>query len=159
MRPLLVLAFFLASSSCFAQTAPSGTSQAMPGTDEILAQEQLLWKLYASGDLEGLDKLILPEFTSISRKKIAGRDEILAATKQNQRTCTVDPVTIKHPLITMLSPDTATIVYVATIKRTCDNLKGKSENNMSTVWVRRDGAWKAHLHSELVTSSFAVQAH
>jgi hypothetical protein len=159
MRPLFVLAFFLAGSSCFAQTAPPAAAQAMPGTDEILAQEQLLWKLYASGDLDGLDKLILPDFTSISRKKISNRDEILAATKQNQAKCSVEPVVIKHPLINVLSPDAATIVYVATIKRTCDNLKGKSESNMSTVWVRRDGVWKAHLHSELITSSFAVQAH
>jgi len=165
MRHLLSLALYLASLPAIAQTAtpassqstPPTAAQAAPSADEIVAQEQLLWKAYSSGDAEALDGLMLPDFTSVS-KTISNRDEVLSAMKQLHRSCSIGPVSMNRPEVTILSPDVATIAYSAAISTICDNRTTKATTNATTVWVRHSGRWQMHLHTEFMVSGFAVQS-
>jgi uncharacterized protein (TIGR02246 family) len=165
MRPLVILALAFAALPLTAQTTPSAPSnagspmqaQAAPAADEIIAQEQLLWKAYASGDVPAFGSLMQPDFVSIA-KKISTRDEVLTEFTQFHRTCSVAPVNMISPQVMLLSPDVATITYNARFSTTCDNRVAKISINVSTVWVRRQGDWKMHLHTEFVVNGFSVQS-
>ncbi len=166
MRHLFSLALCLASLSANAQNAtpistqstPSTVAQAAPSADEIIAKEQALWKAYTSGDVAAFGSLMQPDFITVA-KKISSREEVLTAFSQLHRTCTIDPVSIINPQVTVLSPDVATITYNGRFSTTCDNRVAKISINVSTVWVRRDGDWKMHLHTEFVVNGFSVQSH
>ena len=166
MRPLVILALIFAALPLTAQTTPSPPSnaispvqaQAAPTADEIIAKEQALWKAYTSGDVAAFGSLMQPDFITVA-KKISSREEVLTAFSQLHRTCTIDPVSIINPQVTVLSPDVATITYNGRFSTTCDNRVAKISINVSTVWVRRDGDWKMHLHTEFVVNGFSVQSH
>ncbi len=165
MRSLVILALALAALPLTAQTAPTAPlnagspmqAQAAPTADDIIAQEQVLWKAYAGGDVAEFGSLMLPDFVSIA-KKISTRDEVLTAFTQFHRTCSVAPVNMISPQVMILSPDVATITYNARFSTTCDNRAAKISINVSTVWVRRQGEWKMHLHTEFVVNGFSVQS-
>jgi hypothetical protein len=168
MRPLVILAFTCAASPLIAQNVPlvpaqsvsqvQVQAQAAPTADEIIAKEQLLWKAYTGGDTAKFGGLMLPDFVNVSNK-ISTREEALIAFNQLHRTCSVDPVSIINPQVTVLSPDVATITYNGRFSTTCDSRVAKISINVSTVWVRHEGDWKMHLHTEFVVNGFAVQSH
>jgi hypothetical protein len=47
-----------------------------------------------------------------------------------------------------MAPDIATIVYHATETPTCGGRSMSGDTNISTVWLRHDGVWQMHLHTE-----------
>jgi hypothetical protein len=166
MRHLLSLALCLASLSANAQNAapaspqsiPPTAAQAAPTADEIIAQEQLLWKAYTGGDTAEFGGLMLPDFVNVSNK-ISTREEALTAFNQLHRACSLEPVNIINPQVTVLSADVATITYNGRFSTVCNNRAAKISINVSTVWVRHEGDWKMHLHTEFVVNGFSVQSH
>ncbi len=166
MLKILLLAAGLNVLPALAQDPPSearSTNSAASGqvnstAQEIFAQEQLLWKTFADGDVDGLNKLMLPDFINVTSRQ-QSRDEVLETFKHNLQVCTEDPIAIRRAQVFMLSPDVASIVYQANLSKTCDERTSKSDYNMTTVWVRRDGRWQMHLHTEFMITGFAVQSN
>jgi uncharacterized protein (TIGR02246 family) len=162
MSWISAVALVVLTASAFAQTpsvpstateAPTATGR--PSVADVIALEQSLWRAYAAGDADALDKLMRSDFTSVTRA-ISSRDEVLLKFRQDSQTCKVEPVAVDAPLVSILSDNVATIAYRAAVNRTCGEKTEKAQSNMTTVWVRRDGQWRMQLHSERLVSGFAV---
>jgi hypothetical protein len=149
MRFSILFALIFAAQLAIAQSAPS--------EDEIIAQETSFWNYSGSGNFAELEKVMAPEYISIS-KKMLNRKETLKEISQEQQLCSFSPVNIKHPEISFLSPDVATITYNVIGSKTCGRQFTKFESNGTTVWVRRDGRWLMHLHTEFSVSAFTFPA-
>jgi hypothetical protein len=115
--------------------------------DPIIAQETAFWKSYVDGNAVDLSKLLLPDFINVE-EQIWNRDQVLAFIKQFHEQCTLAPVKLVDPRVTFLTPDIATLVYHATETPTCGTRTLSGDTNISTVWLRRDGRWQMHLHTE-----------
>jgi len=139
MRQLWVLTLLLIPRLLFTQTA------AMP--DAIIAQENAFWKAYADGNAADLSTLLLPDFTNVEQE-IWNKDQVITFIKQFHERCTLAPFRIVDPRVTFITPDIATVVYHATETPTCGTRTLSGETNISTVWLRRDGHWQMHLHTE-----------
>lgn len=122
-------------------------SQAIDTPDAIVAQETAFWKAYADGNATDLSKLLLPDYINVE-EQIWNRDQVLAFVKQFHEHCTLAPVKVVDPSVIFLTPDIATVVYHATETPTCGTRTLSGETNISTVWLRRDGRWQMHLHTE-----------
>jgi hypothetical protein len=144
MRRFCLLIVFLAALPLFAQIADT--------SDAIVAQENAFWKAYVDANSADLSKLLLPGFTNVE-EQIWNRDQVLAFVKQFHEHCTLAPVKILDAHIIFLTPDIATLVYHATETPTCGARTTSGETNISTVWIRRDGRWQMHLHTEYAIPS------
>lgn len=122
-------------------------AQTTNSTEAILAQENAFWRAYVDGNTPDLSKLLLPDFISVE-SEIWNRDQVLDFVKKFHAQCTLAPVKIVDPHVTFLTPDIATLVYHATEAPTCGTRTMSGETNISTVWLRRDGRWQMHLHTE-----------
>ena len=138
MRPLLVLTLLLSAFPAVAQSSNS---------DQIITQEKAFWRAYETANTTDLAKLLLPDFTNVEQY-IWNRDQVITFVKQFHAQCTLAPVTITDPHVSFITPDIATIVYHATETPTCGTRTMSGETNISTVWLRRDGRWQMHLHTE-----------
>jgi uncharacterized protein (TIGR02246 family) len=148
MRLTSCLALLLISLSISAQSATSFDTQSATSSDVvILTQEQAFWTAYVSGDSTALGKLLLPEFTNVEQN-IWSRDKVLAFVKQFHEHCSLAPVKIEEPVVAFLTPDIATVHYHAIETPTCGSRSMSGTTNISTVWIRRDGRWQMHLHTE-----------
>lgn len=139
MRMLWTLTLLLITAPLFAQTANT--------EDAVIAQENAFWKAYVDANAADLSKLLLPEFTNVEAE-LWNRDQVLAFVEKFREHCTLAPVRIVDPHVVFLTPDIATLVYHATEAPTCGTRTLSGDTNISTVWVRRDGRWQIHLHSE-----------
>jgi hypothetical protein len=139
MHSFLTLTLLLGSITAFSQ------SSAKP--EEIITQENAFWKAYIDANTADLTKLLLPDFTSVEQY-IWNRDQVITFVTRFHAACTLAPVTIIDPHVSFITPDIATIVYHATETPTCGTRTMSGETNISTVWLRRDGRWQMHLHTE-----------
>jgi hypothetical protein len=139
MRKLLVLTLLLISMPVLTQTTNS--------PETIIAQENAFWKAYVDANTADLSKLLLPDFTSVEQE-IWNRDQVLAFVKKFHEHCTLAPVKLLDPRVKFITSDIATLVYHATETPTCGTHTISGETNISTVWLRRDGRWQMHLHTE-----------
>lgn len=114
--------------------------------------------LLVAADSERLQKLLMPDFSAIT-DDIRDRDAYIEAIKAVRQTCPLDQVHIDDPYVNILSPDVATIAYSVTIKTNCNNRAVTATSNNATVWVRKDGQWRVHLHTQAIVNGFAVQSH
>ena len=139
MRQLWVITLLLIAAPLLAQTIN------IPAA--IIAQEAAFWKSYGDGNAVDLSKLLLPDFINVE-EQIWNRDQVLNFVKQFHEHCTLAPVKLVDPHVTFLTPDIATLVYHATETATCGTRTLSGDTNISTVWLRRDGRWQMHLHTE-----------
>ena len=139
MNRLAVLTLFLIALPSLAQTTDT--------PDAIIAQERAFWKSYVAGDVGYLSRIFMPDFTNVEAE-IWNKDQVLSFVKQFHEHCTLAPVKIVDPRVVFLTHDSATIVYHATESPTCGTRTMSGETNISTVWIRRDGRWQMHLHTE-----------
>lgn len=138
-RPLTALILLFSTLPLFAQS--TGAAKA------IVAQENAFWKAYTAGSITDLDMLLQPGFTNVEQE-IWTRDQVLTFVEQFHKQCSLAPVALVDPHVSFLTPDIATIVYHANEAATCGGRTMSGDTNISTVWVRRDGHWQMHLHSE-----------
>ena len=139
MRQLWVITLLLIAAPLLAQTVNT--------PDAIIAQETAFWQSYRDGNTVDISKLLLPDFINVEQQ-IWNRDQVLNFVKQFHAHCTLAPVKLVDPHVTFLTPDIATLVYHATETPTCGTRTLSGDTNISTVWVRRDGRWQMHLHTE-----------
>ena len=125
--------------------------QGADATGSIIAQENAFWKAYVAGDTASLSNLLLPDFINVEEQRM-NRSEVLAFVKAFHERCTLAPVEILNPKVTFLSSDIATLVYHAIESPTCGTHSTSGDTNVTTVWVRRDGRWQMHLHTEYATT-------
>lgn len=138
-RPLTALILLFSTLPLLAQTSDASNA--------IVAQENAFWKAYTAGNIKDLGPLLQPGFTNVEQE-IWTRDQVLAFVEQFHKQCSLAPVSVIDPHVSFLTPDIATIVYHANEAATCGARTMSGDTNISTVWVRRDGHWQMHLHSE-----------
>jgi hypothetical protein len=139
MRLLLTLVLLSVTVSAYAQTTTA--------SDTIIAQENAFWKAYVNANTADLSKLFLPEFINVE-EQLMNRDQVLAFVGQFHQQCSLAPVKLLDTHVVFLSADIATLVYHATETPTCGTHTMSGDTNITTVWVRRDGRWQMHLHTE-----------
>jgi len=139
MRYFWMVTLFFLSFPLLAQTVNT--------PDEIIKQENAFWQAYVAGNVSDLSKLLLPDFVNVEAQ-IWSRNQLLTFVKQFHQKCTLAPVRIVDPQVTFLAPEIATLVYHATETPACGSRTLSGETNISTVWLRRDGRWQIHLHTE-----------
>jgi hypothetical protein len=139
MRSLIALILLSIAASAYAQTANA--------PDTIIAQENAFWKAYVDANTADLSKLLLPEFVNVE-EQLMNRDQVLTFVKQFHQQCTLAPVKLLDAQVVFLSADIATLVYHATETPTCGTHTMSGDTNITTIWVRRDGRWQMHLHTE-----------
>ncbi len=138
-RPLVALILLFSTLPVFAQTI--GTA------DVIVVQENAFWKAYTAGNVTDLSALLRPDFTNVERE-IWTSGQVLAFVEQFHKQCSLAPVALVDPHVSFLTPDIATIVYHANEAATCGARTMSGDTKISTVWVRRNGHWQMHLHTE-----------
>ncbi|MGB6193139.1 MAG: nuclear transport factor 2 family protein [Terracidiphilus sp.] len=138
-RPLTALIMLFSTLQLFAQTTATA--------NVIVAQESAFWKAYTVGNITDLGTLLQPGFTNVEQE-IWTRDQVLTFVEQFHKQCSLAPVALIDPHVSFLTPDIATIVYHAKEAATCGARTMSGDTNISTVWVRHDGHWQMHLHSE-----------
>jgi hypothetical protein len=166
IHKVLLLAICFVVPSAVGQSNSPVSSQAVadkPSVDsatseEITANEQKFWDLLVAGDIDGLGNLLSPDFTSVSGQ-IRNRAVFLDDLREGFKSCPIAPVQVNHPQVNVVSPDVATIAYSGVIATTCKNRDVKITATTISIWVRRDGAWRMHLRSQLLANGFAVQSH
>ncbi len=123
------------------------SAQTTTNQDEIISQENLFWTNYSGGKITELSTQLAPDFTNVEQR-IWNREQLLSFVKVFFAKCTLEPVKLVNPRVSFITPDIATIVYQATESPTCNGGTMTGDVNVSTVWVRRDGHWLMHLHTE-----------
>jgi hypothetical protein len=121
--------------------------QTADNPDAVIAQENAFWQAYREGNAAELSRLVLPDFINVE-EQIWNRDQVLTFVKRFRENCTLAPVTLVDPQVVFLTHDIATLVYHATETPTCGIRTLSGETNISTVWLRREGRWQMHLHTE-----------
>jgi len=139
MRSLLALV--LLSITVFAHAQTTGAP------DTIIEQENAFWRAYINANTADLSKLFLPEFINVE-EQLMNRDQVLTFVRQFHQQCTLGPVKLLDPHVVFLSAEIATLVYHATETPTCGTHTMSGDTNITTVWVRRNGHWQMHLHTE-----------
>src|SRR6266481_369360 len=139
MRQLLVLTLIFTAMPLLTQTTDK--------PDMIITQENAFWKAYVDGNTEDLSKLLLPDFTSVEQE-IWNRDQVLTFVEKFHQHCTLAPVKLLDPRVTFLTSDIVFVVSHATETPTCGTRTLSGDTNISSVWLRRDGRWQLHLHTE-----------
>jgi hypothetical protein len=142
MRTLLTLTFLLAAVPTFRTVAQTASNPA-----EIIASENAFWKAYVDANAADLSKLLLPDFTNVE-EQIWNRAEVIDFVQKFHAQCTLAPVVVSSPRVNFITPDIATVVYHAIETPTCGGRSMSGDTNISTVWLRRDGRWQMHLHTE-----------
>ena len=122
-------------------------AQSLPPSNELIAQESLFWTAYTAGDKATLDKLFTPDFTNVEQD-IWNRKSVLDFVGQFHSACTLAPVKLIEPRVSFITHEIATIVYHATETPTCGTHTMSGDTNISTVWIKREGRWQMHLHTE-----------
>ena len=151
-----VLAVWLVGLPAFAQTASSVQPASPPDPKEIVALESNLLDLNAAGNCEELGKLLLPEFKAVSLV-ISNREQTIEICRKLHDTCTVTHSPMSQQQVDILSADVVGLVYKTGIVTLCGNKKANLTVNATSVWVRSEGDWKLHLHTERTIAGFAVQ--
>ena len=143
---LVALSLCLACLPAAAQTgspAPAESDAAV-----VLTVEKAYQKFYVSGNLPELEKLMSPDYLDIEQE-IMDRAQVLALRRKLASLgCKALPIKMQDPKVVFLAPDIATIVYHAMETATCAGHSVSGETKISTVWVRRDGHWLMHIHTE-----------
>lgn len=137
--PLFSVILLVSSLPLFAQTANT--------SDAVIAQENAFWKSYIEANTLNLSQILSSDFVNIE-EQLMNRDQTLAFVRQFHEQCTLAPVKLTEPRVTFLSPDIATLVYRVTETPTCGAHTMSGETNVSTVWIRREGRWQMHIHTE-----------
>jgi len=114
---------------------------------DVIGKEAEFWRLYADGDVDGLRSLLSKDFLSVE-EHISTGDEFLGFLTEFHQHCRLAPVKLLDPHVVFLSADIATLVYRTTETPTCGTHTMSGDTNITTVWVRRDGRWQMHLHTE-----------
>jgi Domain of unknown function (DUF4440) len=140
---ILAVSFF--SFPMFGQTTTPGNN------DVIIAQEAAFWKAYVAANTEDLSKLFAPDFVNVE-EQVMNAPQVLRFVSRFHERCTLAPVSILNPRVTLLSSDVATVVYHAIETPTCGSQTMSGDTNISTVWVRRGDRWQMHLHTEYATA-------
>jgi len=122
-----------------------------------VALEQSLWQVLIAGDADALDKIMLPDFVDIAGV-INTRADLLETLKHKTGACSNQGFTIDRSFANVLSDDVATIAYQLTTSKVCGERTSKIVSNMTSVWVRHDGRWQLHLHTERAYSGFSFQS-
>lgn len=121
-----------------------------------MSLESTLLDLNAAGNCDEVGKLLLPEFKAVSTV-IADREQTIEICRKLHETCTVTHSPISQQQVDVLSADVVGLVYKTGIVTLCGNKKANLTVNATSVWVRSDGTWKLHLHTERTIAGFAVQ--
>jgi uncharacterized protein (TIGR02246 family) len=138
-RLFMILILLLLTLPAFSQNAPA--------SEAIIAQENAFWKAYTTGNVSALATFLQPGFTNVEQE-IWTRNQVLTFVQRFHQQCSLAPVVLVDTRVSFLAPDIATIVYHANEVATCGTRTMTGDTNVSTVWVRRDGRWQMHLHSE-----------
>ena len=150
-------ALCLIAPPVFAQTASSVQASSLPDPKEIIALENNLLDLNAAGNCDDLGKLLLPEFKAVSQT-ISDREQTIGICRKLHDGCTVTHSPISQQQVDVLSSDVVGMVYKTGILTICGSKKANITVNATSVWVRTDGSWKLHLHTERAIAGFAVQS-
>ena len=147
----------LVALPAFPQIASPTQAASSPDSSEVVALESNLLDLNAAGNCDELGNLLLPEFKAVSQT-ITDREKTIDVCKKLHINCTVTHSAINQQQVNILSPDVASLVYKTGIVTICGSKKANITINATSVWVRVDGAWKLHLHTERAIAGFAVQS-
>jgi uncharacterized protein (TIGR02246 family) len=126
----------------------TGMAQTSTASQQIGAQEDLLWTVFAKGDAAALLDLMQPDYLHIG-ETIEGRDVVLKVLAQ----CHINHYKLGEKQVRVLTPDSALVVYPIAEDFTCGP-KDKPQqmtvsNNATSVWVRNPaGQWKLQAHME-----------
>jgi hypothetical protein len=154
-RLAIILCAFLAALPAFAQSRPAAPAHSATRPGEIIAIEAAFQQFEVKGNIQELEKMMLPDFVQIEQEMMT-RDQVLATVKRVQSSpCRVGPVKMIDPKVAFLSPEIATIVYRASQVGTCGSSTYTLYANISTVWVRRDGRWQMEIHAEYLDTAKA----
>jgi uncharacterized protein (TIGR02246 family) len=141
------IAFFLAAF------AFAGMAQTSTVSQQIGAQEELLWTTFAKGDAAALLDLMMPDYLHIG-ETIEGRDIVRQVLTQ----CHINYYKLGEKQVRVLNPDSALVVYPIAEDVTCGS-KDKPQqmtmsNNATSVWVRNSaGQWKLQAQWRLLRRS------
>ena len=133
-----IVVSLLACAIAFAQNN-SATEQNLTQT------EKGLWEAWKNHDVEPFKK-VMADGIDVGMGGIRTGDKLLKDIGSTQ--CTVTSYSLDTPTFKWIDKETVLMTYRASQDATCDNEKAPPVVWATSLWVKKNGSWKALFHQE-----------
>jgi hypothetical protein len=139
-----------ANANASNSNANGAPGSAAPTAAELMAIERKAWDDWASRNTAGLEGYMAPNFVNVG---YSGASDRAAAMKSwTSHKCEMKDMKFSDEAVTQLSNDLALLTFKATGSIVCDGIAGPDPMNVSVIYTRDGGAWKAIYYHEVPTS-------
>ena len=115
-------------------------------TEQNLTQtEKGLWEAWKNHDVEPFKK-VMADGIDVGTGGIRTGDQVIKEMGSTQ--CTVTSYSLDTPTFKWIDKDTVLMTYRASQDATCNNEKAPPVVWASSLWVKKNGNWKAIFHQE-----------
>lgn len=117
---------------------------------EILDQEERFWRAMQVKDPDATGEMTDEGSIVVGAQGVStiNPDQISKMTREGKWQLKKFEIDGKSAQVRMLTDDIALIAYHVTEEVTIDGVDLNVQANESSVWVRRDGAWRCAMHTE-----------
>ncbi|HSI88939.1 MAG TPA: nuclear transport factor 2 family protein [Pyrinomonadaceae bacterium] len=130
-----------------ANTAPTS---AAPTASELMAIERKAWDDWASRNATGLEGYMAPNFVNVGYN--GASDRVAAMKSWTSHKCEMKDMAFSDEAVTQFADDLALLTFKATGAITCDGIVGPDPVNVSVIYAREGGTWKAMYYHEVPTA-------
>jgi len=138
VNKFIVVALLACAMFAFAQNN-SATEQNLTQT------EKGLWEAWKNHDVEPFKK-VMADGIDVGTGGIRTGDQVIKEMGSTQ--CTVTSYSLDTPTFKWIDKDTVLMTYRASQDATCNNEKAPPVVWASSLWVKKNGNWKAIFHQE-----------
>jgi hypothetical protein len=122
-------------------TKPGASPAASPAkvetSDDVIANEKLVWELFRTKNFDAFQALLAPEFMEIEATGVYDR----AGTVKNVSEMDTSQIDLADWKAVKFNADSALVTYTATLKG-----PKPQKDYQATIWVKRDGKWLVYHH-------------
>ena len=150
MTALVCLCLFTGLLPLRAQTHTAAAKSPQSEGAEVMAAEVEFQRDENTFNVAALKRLMPSDGIEV-QDEIMNRDRVLEIlTRFRGLPCHLSPVKMEDADVALLSGNVATIVYRGSETLTCGRRSATIQDNISGVWVRKDGRWQAQIHTQTI---------
>jgi hypothetical protein len=118
-----------------------------PATEQNLTQtEKSLWEAWKNHDAEPFRKTSMDDALDVGMGGIRTTDQLLK--DMGSSLCTVTSYALDTPTFKWIDKNSVFMVYRANQDATCDGQRVPPVVWATSLWVKKNGSWKAMFHQE-----------
>jgi hypothetical protein len=126
-----------ASKPATSSASPAASPAKIETSDDVIANEKLVWDLFRTRNFDAFQTLLAPEFMEIEATGVYDR----AGTVKNVSEMDTSQVDLADWKAVKFDDDAALVIYTVTTKG-----PKPQKDYHATIWAKRDGKWLAFHH-------------